>query len=53
MLDPDGQGVPEGAEIVPPETVQPLSQMLFMILTFAGAPVNAGHDCAGAIATPL
>jgi len=53
MLDPDGQGVPEGVEIMPPETVQPLSQMLFTILTFAGEPVNEGHDCEGAIATPL
>ncbi len=53
MLDPDGQGVPEGAKIIPPETVQPLSQKLFVMLAFAGEPVNEGHDCEGAIATPL
>jgi hypothetical protein len=42
-LEPAGQGVPLGAAIVPPLTVQVLSQLLFVILTLSGAVVRVGQ----------
>jgi hypothetical protein len=53
MLEPDGQGVPDGAVIVPPVTVQLLLQVLLTMVTLSGATVKEGHVWEGAIATPL
>ena len=41
--DPAGQGVPLGAVILPPDTVHPVPQVLFVIDTFAGALDRVGH----------
>lgn len=40
---PTGQGVPAGAEMLPPAGVQFVEQVLFTIETLAGATVNVGQ----------
>ena len=42
-VEPVGQGVPEGAVMLPPDTVHPVLQALFIIVTLAGAEVKVGQ----------
>jgi hypothetical protein len=42
-VEPEGHNVPVGAVMVPPDTVHELLQVLFTIVTLAGAVVNVGH----------
>ena len=43
-VEPDGQGVPDGAVISPPEGVHALVQVLFVMLTLSGAPEKLGQE---------
>ena len=48
-MEPVGQGVPVGAAILPPPTVQPVWQVLFTMVTLAGAAVKVGQQVTGAV----
>lgn len=43
MVEPIGQGVPTGAEIIPPEGEQADVQVLLVMFTLPGAPEKVGH----------
>ena len=42
-VEPAGQGMPVGAVMRPPESVQAEAQLLLVILTLAGAPLKVGQ----------
>jgi hypothetical protein len=42
-VDPAGQGVPLGPEMLPPATVHVTPHVLFIIVTLTGADVNTGQ----------
>jgi hypothetical protein len=42
-VDPDGQGIPIGTVIIPPEGLHPTVQVLLVMLTFGGVALKIGQ----------